>query len=206
MCITVSRVPYMPVVGNHENVDHFLPFTKRHSPPFAREELYWSVDYGMLHLIGLSSETPFGSDSPQYAWLEKDLKAINRSVTPWVVAGWHKYNSLNVVIPRQITFLSHRPWYCSNMKHFGEGEPMRQRLESMLLTYGVDVVIAGHVHVRTHWLLGPSNILVQAYERTVPMNHVGAKDDGIVHLTVGMAGTKEGLETHWHVPTPDWCV
>jgi hypothetical protein len=25
----------------------------------------------------------------QYRWLEKDLAKVDRSVTPWLVAGWH---------------------------------------------------------------------------------------------------------------------
>ena len=88
--VTVASVPYMTVVGNHENVDNFLPYKKRYNPPFAKGELYWSINYGALHLIGLSSETAYNIGSPQYNWLVADLAAIDRKATPWVVAGWHR--------------------------------------------------------------------------------------------------------------------
>lgn len=31
----------------------------------------------------------YGRDSAQYAWLQRDLAAIDRSRTPWVIVGMH---------------------------------------------------------------------------------------------------------------------
>jgi hypothetical protein len=63
----------------------------------------------------------------QYAWLEKDLANVNRSVTPWLIA------------------ITHAPWYNSYRAHYREQECMRQQMEDLLYQYGVDVSFNGHV-------------------------------------------------------------
>ena len=55
----------------------------------------YSVDIGLVHLIGLDLNVYFfpseyaGYRAAQLAWLEKDLAAVDRSKTPWVVATSH---------------------------------------------------------------------------------------------------------------------
>lgn len=51
---------------------------------------WYSLDVGLVHLIGLSTEHDFGEGSPQLAWLAADLAAVNRSRTPWLIAGLHR--------------------------------------------------------------------------------------------------------------------
>lgn len=63
----------------------------------------------------------------QYAWLKDDLRKVDRTVTPWLVAAWHP------------------PWYNSYSSHYQEFECMRQEMEALLYQYGVDIVFAGHV-------------------------------------------------------------
>ena len=63
----------------------------------------------------------------QYAWLKKDLRQLDRTVTPWLVAAWHA------------------PWYNSYSSHYQEFECMRQDMETILYQYGVDIVFSGHV-------------------------------------------------------------
>jgi hypothetical protein len=43
-----------------------------------------------------SEEFEFWHWLSQYEWLERDLNAVNRTKTPWIVGFWH------------------RPWYSSN--------------------------------------------------------------------------------------------
>jgi hypothetical protein len=63
----------------------------------------------------------------QYRWLERDLAKVDRSVTPWLVAGWHA------------------PWYSSYKAHYREAECMRVAMEELLYSYGLDIAFTGHV-------------------------------------------------------------
>ena len=38
----------------------------------------------------MSTEHNFTKGSPQYEWMEKDLKNVNRSLTPWIVIAGHR--------------------------------------------------------------------------------------------------------------------
>lgn len=51
---------------------------------------YWSLDVGLVHLIALSTDQVFTTDSRQWQWLQSDLGAVNRSLTPWVVVVAHR--------------------------------------------------------------------------------------------------------------------
>ena len=51
----------------------------------------------MVHMIMLSFEHDFRPGSPQYVWLENDLKNVDRTKTPFVMVG------------------GHRPMYCSEV-------------------------------------------------------------------------------------------
>ena len=48
---------------------------------------YYSVDTGPVHLVIISIETDFTNGSFQHHWIDADLKAVDRSKTPWV-SGW----------------------------------------------------------------------------------------------------------------------
>jgi len=128
----VRYLRYSPGVGNHESIDDFLAFRLRYSTDLLIKnsgggEFYWSFDFGIIHFIHLSSENDFNVSSPQYNWLQNDLKKVNRTLTPWVIGIWH------------------RPWYTSSETH-GEDDAMRVALEPLFITYKVDLAIVGHVH------------------------------------------------------------
>ena len=57
---------------------------------------YFSVDFGLVHLVALSLNGYNGVDSctgecnaAQIEWLKRDLAAVDRTATPWVVAMSH---------------------------------------------------------------------------------------------------------------------
>ena len=70
----------------------------------------YSFDYGIIHVVVMSTEHNFTQGSPQYQyalcihsvhcntvtctcmhrWLVEDLSSVNRSVTPWVVMAGHR--------------------------------------------------------------------------------------------------------------------
>jgi len=128
----LAYTPYSPGVGNHENIDDFIAFRIRYGTDLLQKnsgggEFYWSFDFGNIHVVHLSSENNYNKTSPQYAWLQNDFKKVNRKLTPWLIAVWH------------------RPWYTSSSGH-GEDDAMRKSLEPLFVTYKVDLAIVGHVH------------------------------------------------------------
>lgn len=60
--------------------------------------MYYSFNYGNVHVIALDSEA--SSFSAQVEWVKKDLRRVDRAVTPWIIGFWH------------------RPWYCSSTGTF----------------------------------------------------------------------------------------
>ncbi len=133
---------------------------------------FYSFDAASAHVIYLNPYSVSNSSSAQYQWLEKDLAAVDRSVTPWVVV------------------VMHCPWYNSNQAHFGELQAvmMRDSMEQLLYQNHVNIVFGGHVH---------------AYERTFPIFRNETKTDGVVYVTIGDGGNREGHASNYY-PLPDW--
>ena len=50
----------------------------------------YSYDQSLVHVVVLSTEHDMADGSPQHTWLEKDLAAVNRTVTPWIVVEMHR--------------------------------------------------------------------------------------------------------------------
>ncbi|CAI5942042.1 unnamed protein product [Closterium sp. NIES-64] len=151
-----STHPWMVVPGNHEaealsaispkgfewpaflkrsallNSGAFRAYKKRWVMPSAASgspsKLYYSFEVGGAHVIVLSCYSPFGPDSKQFEWLQKDLSAVDRTKTPWLVVSLHE------------------PWYHSNSDHQTDGQDMRKALEETLYAARVDILITGHVH------------------------------------------------------------
>jgi 3',5'-cyclic AMP phosphodiesterase CpdA len=107
------------------------------------ENFWYSWDNGMVHYIIFNTETdfpdapdlpggegkenagPFAPNGTQLAWLKKDLAAVDRQKTPWIIAA------------------GHRPWYVSNT----ECTECRAAFEGLFVQYGVDLLLFGHDHV-----------------------------------------------------------
>jgi Calcineurin-like phosphoesterase len=78
-----------------------------------------------------------------------------------------------------VIVVMHSPWYNSNRVHYLEWQTvdMRQNLEDIFYQYKVNVVFSGHVH---------------AYERTHPVYNDIVRTDGVVYITIGDGGNREG--------------
>lgn len=92
--------------------------------------MYYSWQYGAVHFTSMNSESPI--DTPQFsesemAWVNQDLAAVDRSVTPWVVSHFH------------------RPLYCARDSDCG-ALLMKQGGEEALFNNKVDLVLVGHEH------------------------------------------------------------
>lgn len=132
-----SSVPMMVIEGNHEIEPQaadltFMSYMTRFSVPAEESgsdsNFYYSFDAGGIHFVMLGAYVDYNGTGDQYGWLEKDLKNVDRSTTPWLVAAWHP------------------PWYNSYSSHYQEFECMRLQMEALLYQHGVDIVFSGHVH------------------------------------------------------------
>ena len=189
---SVAYQPWVWTTGNHEvdfapelgELAPFKPFTHRYPTPWKASqssEPYWySVKLGPAHIIVLSSYSAFGKYTPQYKWVEAELKRVDREVTPWLFIS------------------THVPWYNSNNFHYMEGEPMRAQLEKMAVDARVDAVFAGHVHAyeRTHRY---SNIKYNVTDgKCTPI----ADRRAPVYVVIGDGGNVEGLADELTWPQP----
>ncbi|KAK9465234.1 Metallo-dependent phosphatase-like protein [Lipomyces arxii] len=109
---------------------------------------WYSWDNGMVHYVQIDTETdlghnligpdelggsnddsdgPFGLKNQQIEWLDKDLAAVDRTKTPWVIVS------------------GHRPWYAAQ-----SGDNLctncQEAFEPILLKHNVDLVLNGHIH------------------------------------------------------------
>lgn len=95
--------------------------------------------------------------SRQYDWLEKDLKAVNRKITPWVVVELHRPLYSKFLLARllaldlihcKVYILIPIPLVDSGSDEWAEQVEvgMQDAIEDLLYTHRVDVVISGHAH------------------------------------------------------------
>lgn len=135
-----------------------------HAPENGRGIYWYSFDYGGVHVVQMSSEHDWTRGSEQYKWLESDLKAVDRSQTPWVV------------------LTSHRMMYTTQLGEVADLEVslhFREEVEELLWKYKVNLMLVGHQH---------------SYERSCAVKRGKCTKDGVgpVHIVVGSAGA--GLE------------
>lgn len=200
----LKHVPYMLLPGNHErdcpnSGDRFgplieatdsggecgVPMERRFQMPFpAVGDQWYSFDYGPIHFLQTSTEQPFGAGSPQWQFVVNDLMTVNRTLTPWVVVGFHR------------PFLT-SSLYGHNLKSdITVSDDLRSAFEDILFQYQVDVTISGHVHY---------------YLRSCPVykkvcqgyNATSGEANGPVHVHMGNGG----FEFTWFVnpvPPPYW--
>ncbi|QDS92997.1 Calcineurin-like phosphoesterase [Roseimaritima multifibrata] len=164
----ISRVPFYPVLGNHErNADHYYRYMDLPSP-----EYYYSFRYGNAAFFMLDSNKEMGPESEQYQWLEKQLAALETEKAEGKVV-W--------------TFISfHHPAYSSDENDYGDlwkgksswGDLRIRPMTKLFDRFGVDIVWNGHIH---------------SYERTWKMHNEKPQNDrGTIYMVTGGGGG--GLE------------
>jgi hypothetical protein len=65
----------------------------------------WS--HGGIHVLSFSTEHNYSKGSEQWAWIEEDLKSVDRTITPWLLVQ------------------GHRPIYCSTADEYDCGATYR---------------------------------------------------------------------------------
>jgi len=133
--------------------------------PSTGFSMWWySFNWGLVHVIQMSSEHDWTQGSEQYNWLENDLRNVNRSATPWVVLTSHRMMYTTQLCENQDTEVAAH---------------MKTEFEDLLFKYQVNLMLVGHQH---------------SYERICPVYQTVCRTDGrgTVHITIGSAGA--GLE------------
>uniref|UniRef100_A0ACD5U7H2 Uncharacterized protein n=1 Tax=Avena sativa TaxID=4498 RepID=A0ACD5U7H2_AVESA len=190
---SVAYQPWLWTAGNHEldyapeigEATPFKPFTRRYPTPFraagSTEPLWYSVKIASAHVVVLSSYSAYGQYTPQWAWLDEELRLrVDRKVTPWLVV------------------LMHSPWYNSNGYHYMEGESMRVQFERWLVDARVDLVLAGHVHSyeRSRRV---SNVVYDIVNgKATPVRDL----DAPMYVNIGDGGNIEGIADNFTRPQP----
>ncbi|KAG8367458.1 hypothetical protein BUALT_Bualt16G0074200 [Buddleja alternifolia] len=186
--------PWIWSAGNHE-IEYFphlgevIPFRNylhRYPTPYPASKssspMWYAMRRASAHIIVLSSYSPYVKYTPQWRWLNQELKRVDREKTPWLIV------------------LMHTPIYNSNDAHFMEGESMRVVFERWFCHYKVDLVFAGHVHAyeRSYRI---SNI---RYNISSGTSYPVPDKSAPVYITVGDGGNQEGLAQRFRDPQPDY--
>uniref|UniRef100_A0ACD5XGV1 Uncharacterized protein n=1 Tax=Avena sativa TaxID=4498 RepID=A0ACD5XGV1_AVESA len=129
------------------------------------QNLYYSLDAGVVHFVYMSTETDFTQGSAQHDFLKADLERVNRSRTPFIV------------------FQGHRPMYTSSnyTRDTAHREQMIEHLEQLFVKHNVTLALWGHIHryerfcpMKNYQCLNTSSSFV----------YPGAP----VHVVIGMSG------------------
>ncbi|XP_038972698.1 probable inactive purple acid phosphatase 2 [Phoenix dactylifera] len=146
------------------------------------QNLYYSLDAGVVHFLYISTETNFLKGSDQYNFIKADLESVDRNKTPFIVVQ------------------GHRPMYTTSNEV--RDAPMRERmlehLEPLLVHYNVTLALWGHVH-RYERFCPVKNF------NCVDMASQFKAGGAPVHVVIGMAGQDwqpiwEPRPTHLEVP------
>eukprot|EP01090_Pellita_catalonica_P012011 TRINITY_DN2516_c0_g1_i1.p1 TRINITY_DN2516_c0_g1~~TRINITY_DN2516_c0_g1_i1.p1 ORF type:complete len:217 (+),score=13.42 TRINITY_DN2516_c0_g1_i1:274-924(+) len=125
-----ATTPFHAAVGNHDvrealNSNGHFAISDRFYFPSTQTARFYSFDYGLAHILILDTES---SLLPQRNWIDNDLRKVDRNITPWVLAVFH------------------RPIYSTNERHQGETTSFRKTFEPFFRKYHVDIAFSGHVH------------------------------------------------------------
>lgn len=188
---TAALVPYMTTVGNHEKVYNFTAYRNRFHMPGdvdGGEHNFWfSYSVGQIAYVSMSTEHPYDVGTPQYTFLESELKRFNasRSTYPWIFVG------------------GHRPMYSSAKSEYNQhcpGAHLQSVIEPLLIKYGVDAYMGGHMHVyeRTHPCVNGSVV------STPDKDGVYNKPSAPLGLVLGTGGVFLSLDAWNDGPPPSW--
>ncbi|CAF2156329.1 unnamed protein product [Rotaria magnacalcarata] len=193
-----SQIPYMTATGNHEKYFNYTSYKTRFFMPSkvdptpfeVDENFYFALETNLVQWIFLSTEHDYTEGASQRIFLENALEQYQQKwqfkQRPWLIV------------------VGHRPMYTSDIG--ANAGDLQVDLEPLLVKYGVDLAIWGHMH---------------CYERTTPVkfhnvtdrehfsadgklykhNATAANLTSPIHLTIGMAGAL--INETWF-PQPEW--
>jgi hypothetical protein len=119
-------------IGNHEN-DANEGNSKYMSTFGLGNTPYYSFDYVNAHILTMATESSFKKGTSQYNFVLNDLqKASTNPNIKWIIVNYHRpmYTSPNT---------------CSTSTCKGDSS-LRDTYHPLFDTYGVDLVLQGHIH------------------------------------------------------------
>jgi len=125
----LERVPFYPVLGNHEqDARYYYDYVSLPDP-----EYYYTFEYGNAQFFMIDSNRRVDPSSEQYRWLDD---ALRRSSARWKIVCYH------------------HPAYSSDENDYGntwtgpstQGDPRTRELVPLYDFHGVDLVWNGHIH------------------------------------------------------------
>ena len=179
-----DRVPYMFTPGNHESDKNFTQYKRRFRMPWNSDNegtnMFYSLTLGPVHIVMYNTELiRFGTRAEmqrQRAWLLKDLVQANetREEVPWLILAGHKpfYCNPDWTLPWEDDSYKQQ----LNQDCHVETHDLRHLYEDLAYHYGVDLVLAGHVH---------------KYER-----------DAAVFHNMSVASERDEFNLHWNARAP----
>jgi hypothetical protein len=129
-----ANTPIDGVKGNHDNSSGYTTYFTKYWPyPYVNKtlkaattstynNLYWSMDYGPVHITFIDSYSSYAPGSQQYNWLVADLAGTTK---PWKIVCWHD-SSYSAGSDADNTAI--------------------RALEPLLTQYNVDFTYHGHSH------------------------------------------------------------
>ena len=186
-----SRLPYMTSQGNHEVGRNKLHYMSRFTMPGNTSGRWYSFNAGRVHFISYSTEQIFDDvrrdQEVMLEFLKNDLNSYDHEQYPWLVV------------------LGHRPLYCSGHSLpkkpacYGEAFSMREAFEDLWNDYGVDLVVASHVHAYER--LGPV-YHNQSMTCEIEMENVCINSPTPIYTVTGLPGNSGTYDALSGVPLP----
>ncbi|MDP0491862.1 MAG: LamG-like jellyroll fold domain-containing protein [Verrucomicrobiota bacterium JB023] len=155
----ISRVPFYPVLGNHEqNAEYYYDYMHLPEP-----EYFYTFVQGDIQFFMIDSNKSLAPDSEQYQWLDEQLAA---SDSTWKIAVHHH--------PPHSSDDDYGNDWKRPIKEATNGDRNARQLTTLYDKHGVDIVWTGHIH---------------SYERTWLLREgQPVEKDGTLYLITGGAG------------------
>jgi len=203
--------------------DYSAPFTRPNLSGPSKAPSWWSVDYGSVHVIMMSTEHDIRRGSAQWKWIEKDLSLVNRTKTPFVIFAGHRpayvalgkaeakadaLTDINGATNSTENYHDHRNDFdqsegdeysaesaAQSLEKGGAGAGLRAALEDLWHKYRVDVCLWGHIHLYQRTCAIYKSKCVAAPKKAGGF-------PGTVHIVTGAAGA--GSSSHVPKQPPSW--
>jgi hypothetical protein len=89
-----ARIPYVTGIGNHEAYVNYTAFESRFFMPGAQSggwrNRWFSYDVGCVHVTSMSSEHDMEEGTPQYKWIDEDLRRARENGACWMLFMGHR--------------------------------------------------------------------------------------------------------------------
>jgi hypothetical protein len=176
----------MTCPGNHENALNFSAWTNRFAAlettaANSNSEIMWmwSVNDGLVHIASINTELYHyckgsvglctAQIDAQLAWLERDLAAVDRSATPWLIVMGHKSKWMDEM-----------------------GSANFSKIEDILQKYQTDLYLIGHQHDYQRLLPNNAYKVEECYDAS---KTVYTDCTSMATLVVGSPGCREKIST-----------